>query len=228
MPDDTLVLKSILAFEVKNAETGDVEAIICTLGVVDKDEDIISVDAIAEGSKVSMSAYGHDAICGDAPVGKGKIHIEGNKAVFKGRVFLATTRGRDTFETLKEMGSDQQWSFGFRIMGSEVPDEATRKTGARRILTKLDCFEVSPVIIGAGVGTRTLGVKAAEVVVPVIVPVTPPAEVVAPDPAIEAKRLEDERIEAERRTAEMKKAAIDLDGDRRFRHPPAGVAGRRR
>lgn len=159
--DDTVEIKSFCAIEIKDAERGEVEAIVATLGVVDKDEDIIRADAIPDGAKVSMSAYGHDAVYGNAPVGKGKIHIEGSKAVFKGRVFLSTASGRDTFEVLKEMGSDQEWSFGFRILGAEVPSEAERKMGARRILTKLNAFEVSPVIIGAGVGTRTTGVKAA-------------------------------------------------------------------
>jgi hypothetical protein len=70
---------------VKDAEKGEVEAIIATLGVVDKDEDIIRADAIAEGSKVSMSAYGHDAVYGARPAGKGTLHVEGNKLVFKGR-----------------------------------------------------------------------------------------------------------------------------------------------
>jgi phage head maturation protease len=179
---DELTIKSF-TFEVKDAEKGLVEAVVATLGVVDKDEDIIRPDAIKDGSKVSMSSYGHDAMYGNAPVGKGEIVVEGNKAVFKGRLFLATANGRDTFETLKEMGSDQQWSFGFRILGSEVPEERERKLGARRILTKLDCFEVSPVIIGAGVGTRTLAVKSAETAPP------------PPDPAVEAARLEAERKE---------------------------------
>ena len=159
MPTTTLEIKSFGAFEIKNAETGEIEAIIATLEVVDRDEDVIAVDAIADGSKVSMSSYGHDVVYGDTPVGKGQLHIEGKKAVFKGRMFLATQRGRETFEVLKEMGGDQQWSFGFRILGSEVPDEAWRKKGARRILTKLDAFEVSPVIVGAGVGTRTVAMK---------------------------------------------------------------------
>jgi phage head maturation protease len=179
---EKLELKSIVTFEVKDAEKGDVEAIIATLGVVDKDEDIIRKDAIPDGSKVSMSSYGHDAMFGDAPVGKGTIHVDGNKAVFTGRMFLATQRGRETFETLKEMGSDQQWSFGFRILGAEVPSEAEKRQGARRILTKLDAFEVSPVIVGAGVGTRTLAVKALD---------ETPAP---PDPAIEAARLEEARL----------------------------------
>lgn len=161
MPTNALEHKSI-TFEIKDVNRGDVEAIIATLGVVDKDEDIIRHDAIVPGAKVSMSSYGHDAVFGDAPVGKGALYVTGDLAVFKGRMFLSTQRGRDTFEVLKEMGSDQQWSFGFRILGSEVPSEAERKEGARRILTKLDCFEVSPVIVGAGVGTQTVGVKGAK------------------------------------------------------------------
>lgn len=194
---EPLELKAIGAFEIKDAEKGDVEAIVATLEVIDRDEDIIRADAIKDGSKVSMSSYGHDAVWGDTPVGKGKIHIEGNKAVFKGRIFLATQRGRETFEVLKEMGTDQQWSFGFRVLGSEVPDEAHRKQGARRILTKLEAFEVSPVIVGAGVGTRTVAVKAKEPEPPV-------------DPAIEAAR-----IKAEEDATAL--ATINANADRRFK-----------
>jgi hypothetical protein len=212
-----IAIKSFCAFEIKDAEKGIVEAIVATLGVVDKDEDIIRPDAIPEGAKVSMSSYGHDAVFGARPVGKGTIVVVGNKAVFKGRVFLATTDGRDTFECLKEMEGDQEWSFGFRILGAEVPSEEERKMGARRILTKLDPFEVSPVIVGAGVGTRTVGVKGADVPVP--------------DPAIEAARLaaeEAERAAAQAETERVallaKQHAINDGADRLFRRPPAGLA----
>jgi hypothetical protein len=203
--DDTTEIKSFCAIEIKDAEKGEVEAIVCTLGVVDKDEDIVRPGAIPNGAKVSVSAYGHDAIYGNAPVGKGAILIDGNKAVFKGRLFLNTTRGRETFETLKEMGSDQEWSWGFRILGAEVPTEDERKQGARRAITKTNTFEVSPVIIGAGVGTRTLDVKGA---------------VVPPDPTIEAARIKAEqdaeavRVEAERKSRVEAEATAAMD--RRF------------
>lgn len=200
--DTMLEVKAFGVMEVKDAEKGIVEAIIATLGVVDKDEDIIRPDAIKDGSKVSMSAYGHDAVFGDAPVGKGALHVDGNKLVFKGRVFLATSRGRETFETLKEMETDQQWSFGFRIIGAEVPSDEERKRGARRILTKLDAFEVSPVIIGAGVGTRTVGVKAADE---------------PPDPAIDAKRLADEDAARQLQAKAAHKAQLDAAADRMFK-----------
>jgi HK97 family phage prohead protease len=160
--DDAIATKALGALEIKSEEKGEVEAVIATLNVVDKDGDIIRPGAIADGSKVSMSSYGHDAMYGGAPVGKGTLSVDGNRVIFKGRMFLATDRGRETFETLKEMGADQQWSFGFRIRGYEVPSDEDRKQGARMILTKLEAFEVSPVIVGAGRGTRTLAMKSAE------------------------------------------------------------------
>jgi hypothetical protein len=157
--------KSLESLEIKNESTGEVEAIIATLEVVDKDFEVITKDAIPSGSKVTMSSYGHDIVGGlmgggTLPVGRGKVFVEDNKAIFRGKIFVTTDRGRDTLEVLKEMGADQQWSFGFRVIGSEVPDEKWSKRGAQRILTKLDVFEVSPVVIGAGIGTRTVAAKA--------------------------------------------------------------------
>lgn len=153
------IMKGLGAFEIKDAEKGEVEAVVATLGVIDRDGDIITRTAIADGAKVKMSSYGHDAMFGAIPVGKGALAIDGDRVVFRGKVFLGTARGRETFDVLKEMGADQEWSFGFRVLGSETPSEEDRKRGAYQVLTKLGAFEVSPVMIGAGVGTRTLGVK---------------------------------------------------------------------
>lgn len=154
------VLKTFTGFEIKDAEKGEVEAIIATLGVVDHDGDIIAKDAVLSGAKVAMSDYGHTAVFGKRPVGKGTLSVEGNKLKFTGRLFMTTTDGRETFAVLKEMGADQEWSFGFETLGSEKPDEKQRGQGAFRIITKMDAFEVSPVIRGAGIATRTLAVKA--------------------------------------------------------------------
>jgi hypothetical protein len=156
------VLKSFAGLEIKDAEKGEVEAIVATLGVVDKDGDIIRPGAIGKGAKVKVSAWGHDAVFGQRPVGKGVLVEDGGKLKFSGKLFLTTASGRETFEVLKELGSDTEWSFGFRVLGAEVPDDSERKAGASQILTKLDAFEVSPVLIGAGVGTRTTSLKSAQ------------------------------------------------------------------
>jgi hypothetical protein len=205
-------MKALGAFDIKDADKGEVEAVIATLGVVDRDGDIIRKDAIANGAKVTMSSYGHDAVYGNRPVGKGALSIVGNKVIFKGRVFLNTTDGRDTFEVLKEMGADQEWSFGYRVMGWEVPSDDEQKSGASMILTKLDAFEVSPVLVGAGIGTQTLGVKqadgdpggpeaagAAEAPAPMV-------EVVV-EAAVDTKAVDDTAIAAERIAAEQEAEA---------------------
>lgn len=183
MPNEMigLELKGLVEMEVKDEAQGLIEAVVATLGVVDKDLDVITADAIKSGAKVKMSSYGHDVVYGSMPVGKGSLSVVDDKVLFKGKVFLNTQRGLETFNVLKEMGSAQEWSFGFRILGSEVPDEAWRKKGAMRILTKLDAFEVSPVVIAAGENTRTTSVKTAE-------PVPTPL-----DPVVEAARLAAER-----------------------------------
>ena len=165
---DGIVVKAFGHIDIKDEAKGEVEAVIATLNVVDREGDVILPDAIKSGSRVIMSSYGHNTVGslfgdgGSMPAGKGKIVVDENKALFRGNVFMDMQIGRDTLSMLKHMGSDQEWSFGFRVIGSEVPDEAWRKRGAERILTKLDCFEVSPVLIGAGVGTRTVLAKEAQ------------------------------------------------------------------
>jgi hypothetical protein len=172
------VLKSFTGLDIKDVNKGEVEAIVATLGVVDKDGDIIRPGSIGKGAKVKVSAWGHDAVFGQRPVGKGVLVEEGGKLKFSGKLFLSTANGRETFEVLKELGSDTEWSFGFRVLGAEVPSDSERKAGASQILTKLDAFEVSPVLIGAGIGTRTTSIKSAsqadgdgeEVVAPIVDP----------------------------------------------------------
>jgi phage head maturation protease len=162
MATDSTVLKTLTfsGFEIKDAEKGEITAKVATLEVVDKDGDIIRKSALPKAAKVAMSSWGHDAMFGNRPAGKGTLARQGDGLVFEGKVFLTTTDGRETFEVLKEMGADQQWSFGFRISGWENPSDEERKSGAFRIITKMDAFEVSPVLIGAGVGTHTTSVKA--------------------------------------------------------------------
>lgn len=188
--------KALETFEVKDEAKGEIEAVIATLGVVDRDHDIIALDAIKDGSRVKLSSFGHDAMFGDAPVGKGVINIEGNKAIFRGKYFLSTTKGRESFATLKELGADTEWSWGFRVVGSETPDEEQQKAGARRVLTKTDAFEVSPVILGAGIGTHTLAVKEAT-----------PEPVVVEEPDTKALEAEAQRIEAEAKQLQVDVAA---------------------
>lgn len=153
-------------FDVKDEAKGEVTAKIATLKVVDKDGDIIRLGALPKGAKAAMSRWGHDAVFGERPIGKGPLVEKDGELHFAGRVFLTTTEGRETFETMKEMGSDQEWSFAFKVAGWENPSAEEKKQGAYRIITKMEpvsekLFEVSPVLAGAGMGTATTSLKGA-------------------------------------------------------------------
>jgi phage head maturation protease len=156
----TTVLKHLTfgGFTVKDADKGEIEAKVATLEVVDKDGDIIRKSALPKAATVAMSAWGHDSVFGARPAGSGKLKTEGRHLVFDGRAFLTTWAGKETFETLKQY-PEAEWSFGFRITGWEDPDEDERKAGAWRVITKMEAFEVSPVLIGAGLDTGTRALK---------------------------------------------------------------------
>jgi HK97 family phage prohead protease len=151
--------KALTGVEIKDAAKGTVEAVFATLDVVDHDGDITLKGAFQDGAPVRISAYGHKTWDGALPVGRGTIRAGDTDAVLEGKFFLNSQPGRDTFETVKEMADLQEWSYGFDIVESEDGDHEGQKV---RYLKKLKVHEVSPVLLGAGVGTRTLAVKDAQ------------------------------------------------------------------
>lgn len=153
--------KALRNVEIKDAAKGHVTAVFATLGVVDKDGDVTVKGAFSEGAKVAISHYNHKSWDGALPVGKGTIHEVGNEVVLDGQFFLNTTHGRDAFETIKALSEDgpgTEWSYGFDVEDSEVPTQKMADNH-RRTLKRMKVHEVSPVMVGAGVGTRVTGVK---------------------------------------------------------------------
>lgn len=165
MSERDLEMKSFGPFEIKSEDRGEVEAIVATLGVVDKDGDVILPGAVpSTGAIVKLSGYNHDVITdGAPPVGKGRITEEGDHLVFRGKFFMSTERGREAFHHTKEMGEDGEWSFGFpkTVKTAPLTDE-WRTKGARRMIAALDAIEASPVFVGAGWGTQTVLTKSAD------------------------------------------------------------------
>lgn len=161
MPAPNRPTKS-LRFEVKDAEKGIIEAVFSTFGVKDLDGDVTLPDAFEEGAAVAISAYGHGSWMGAKPIGRGTIHVEKTRATMAGQLFLDTTDGLETFRVIKGMGELQEYSYGYDVLKTGEITEEMRQSGVRRVLAKLKVFEVSPVLLGAGIGTQTLGAKAAE------------------------------------------------------------------
>lgn len=150
--------KSLSRVEIKDADKGEITAVFATLNVIDSDNDVTVPGAFADGAKVRISAYGHTSWQGALPVGKGVIHEDGDQAVFSGRFFLDTPEGKDTFTVVKELGADglQEFSYGYDAVKYSFGEHEGQQV---RFLEELKVHEVSPVLLGAGVGTRLLTAK---------------------------------------------------------------------
>lgn len=149
-----------LRVEVKDAAQGLVTAVFCTFDVIDLDGDVIMKEAIPDGAPVRISAYNHESWNGAMPVGKGIIRTTATEAILEGQFFLNTTHGHDAFEVVKQMGDLQEWSWGFDIDDAEP---ATVDGRTVRRIKRTVVHEVSPVLLGAGLHTRTLATKGAGV-----------------------------------------------------------------
>jgi hypothetical protein len=146
---------------IKNADEGIVDAVFATLGVIDKDGDVILKGAIESGAKVTMSAYGHKSWEGVLPVGIGTITEVGNEAIVTAQFFMDTPHGRDTFTTVKNLAAEGlgEWSFSLKDIESERGEVDGKSAN---LISAVTVHEVSPVLLGAGVDTRTLVTKGAK------------------------------------------------------------------
>lgn len=145
---------------IKDAAKGEVSAVFSTFNVIDKDGDVTPSDAIKDGTPIVVSAYGHQSWSGELPVGKGVLRVTKSEAIADMQFFLETTQGRDTFNAVAELAKSGlgEWSYGFNILDAEP---AVFDGQDVRLLKAVQVFEVSPVLVGAGVNTRTLAVKSA-------------------------------------------------------------------
>jgi hypothetical protein len=149
--------------ELKEDAEGQFVARISTLNVTDKDLDVTLPGAFAGAKTVRVSRFNHSsAIRDDLPVGIAKIHEDGDAVIATGQLNLSSPGGKALFDTLRfeqEHGVSSEWSYGFTVEDSERGEHDDGKSV--RFLKKLQPFEVSPVMRGAGQSTATLAIKTA-------------------------------------------------------------------
>lgn len=137
--------------------TGEVIAVFSRFNVIDSDGDVTVPGAFEQGAKTRVSAYNHGSSRGMAlPVGKGVITQDLEKATATMQFFMDTTGGRETFEVVKALGEDGQWSYNYDILDAERGEFKGQRV---QYLKELKVHEVSPVLVGAGVGTQTVFAK---------------------------------------------------------------------
>ncbi len=132
-------------------------AVIATLGVLDRDGDVILPGAFGVQHVAVVPA--HDASV--VPLGKAVISERGNEAIAEFNLNTNIQGGKEWASHLKfdlaHGEAVQQWSFRY-----DVIDGATGEFGGEpaRFLKSLQVPEVSPVLVGAGINTRTMAAKA--------------------------------------------------------------------
>lgn len=155
-----MIKKALGRVQVKDADQGLVTAVFSTFNVVDADGDVTLPGAFDDGAEWMISAYGHKSWEGVLPVGKGIVRATDTEAVLEGQFFMDTDEGRNHFYTVKGMGPQQEWSYGFDTL--HPPESGVFNGRKANFLKKLFVHEVSPVFQGSGINTRTLALKSAE------------------------------------------------------------------
>jgi hypothetical protein len=148
--------KTIEATIKQAGDDGTFEAVIATFGEIDKDGDIVEHGAFKNATVSVLPA--HDSM--SVPLGKAQIEERGELAVAVGRFNLEIEAARDWSAALKfdleNPPAVQEWSWGFRPL--EAPTDTVDGVTVRR-LKLVDNLEVSPVLRGASIGTRTISAK---------------------------------------------------------------------
>jgi len=138
----------------EDGQPGEFSAVFSTFDVIDLDGDITLPGAFEEGAPVRIAAWSHG--WSQLPVGRGIIHQTETEARVDGQFFLDTDTGREHYQTVKNLGDLQEWSYSFDILASEF---GKRDDQHVQFLQSMKVHEVSPVMLGAGIDTRTLDIK---------------------------------------------------------------------
>lgn len=149
------MLRKAISLQLKADSTiGEVTARFSVFNAIDKDKDVTLPGAFTQGAPVKIASYGHrlDRL----PVGRGAIETDDFQAMMSGRFFLESTVGKDTYETVKQMGDLQEWSYEYDVLDASFGEFQGQQV---RFLKSLKVHGVTPVYIGAGNDTGTLDIK---------------------------------------------------------------------
>lgn len=147
--------RKALDVELKADREGAFRCTFATLNVIDKDGDVTMPGAFQK-APVRVSQFGHN--WGGYIIGDGTVDADDTKAWADAEFYLDTSAGLDTYRSVKRASAAQlqEWSYGFDVVKFSYGKFQDRDV---RFLEGLVVHEVSPVMLGAGEGTRTDVIK---------------------------------------------------------------------
>jgi len=149
------IKRACIGIDCKGAGEGAGRAVFITLNAIDSDQDVTLPGAV--GSQVAKFVGAH---AWEKPnIGAVKCSEKGSEVLADFQFYLEMASAKEWYFSLRgnyEFGVPQELSYGFDILDSE---RGTFQGKSVRFLKKLRIIEVSPVMKGAGVGTRVLELK---------------------------------------------------------------------
>lgn len=147
----------------KLGEDGTGTARIATLSAVDSDGDTYTAGAFnwpQGGGQWAQILPAHDKC--SVPLGKAWVYEQGDAALADFSLNLQTQPGQDWYAALKfdlaKGAPIQEWSYGYDVLDAAYEQRGPDQV---RVIKRLNVFEISPVLRGAGEGTGTLAIKSA-------------------------------------------------------------------
>ncbi len=156
---EEILRKSFTGIELKKDKPGMFLARFAKLNVPDKQGDVTLPGAAPSGKKVLLSAYMHGSWDGALPIGAGVIIEKGDELLFDGEINLNMDSGKEHYEMMKLAPELVEFSYGFKVIELDEESEWSKNPKVWRVFKKLDIFEISPVLRGAGVDTALLTIK---------------------------------------------------------------------
>lgn len=92
-------------------------------------------------------------------IGAGVILEKGEDLLFEGELNLNMESGKEHYEMMKFAPELVEFSYGFKVLELDEESEWSKNPKVWRVFKKLDIFEVSPVLRGAGIDTALLAIK---------------------------------------------------------------------
>ena len=153
--------------QTKAAGQGKATVVIATLGVKDRDGDVLLKGVF--GEQVVSVVPAHD--WKSPAIGKARIRESGNEAIADIDFYLSTEAGKNWYNSIKEdfdrPPPKQEYSWGFSVgpdnfKRGQHNGEDVRFLKAAEDGTPIKIYEVSPCLVAAGQNTRSLSVKEQE------------------------------------------------------------------
>ena len=129
--------------------------VVATMGVEDQDGDILVPGSVGV-QRCMLGGWQHTISRGTIPIGKAGLHEDQDKLIADVEFNPNIQAAVETWHSIKFAPELVEVSFGL------LPKQWGWGENYVRMIQKMDVFEVSPVLRGAGIGTGVMSVKEAK------------------------------------------------------------------